>query len=165
MKKKSIISIFVLFVLFVGFAIPYNILVSNNCKNHSISKIIDSISDLGFEHAKECVSKSNIVTNIKLLLKNNEFLYQVARKYRRTYQMPFFKYDNAFEIEDIEYVDKKIIEEKNLKKPFIKGLIEGLDGIDWSQPQDLVNIIETKVAEVSAATGVVESDIKAYFEE
>ena len=97
--------------------------------------------------------------------KNNEFLYQLARKYRRTYQMPFFKYDNAFEKEDIEYVDKKIIEEKNLKKPFIKGLIEGLDGIDWSQPQDLVNIIETKVAEVSAATGVVESDIKAYFEE
>ena len=85
MKKKSIISIFVLFVLFVGFAISYNILVSSNCKNHSISKIIDSISDLGFEHAKECVSKSNIVTNIKLLLKNNEFLYQVARKYRRTY--------------------------------------------------------------------------------
>jgi hypothetical protein len=50
-------------------------------------------------------------------------------------------------------------------KEAVKQLIESLDGVDWSQPQDLVNIIETKVAEVSAATGVVESDIKAYFEE
>ena len=55
--------------------------------------------------------------NIKLLLKNNEFLYQVARKYRRTSQMSSFKYDNAFEKEDIEYVNKKITEEKNLKNP------------------------------------------------
>ena len=121
-KKKLIIPIF---ILFVGFVISYNILVSGNCKNHSISKIIDSISGLGFGHVKVCVSKSNAVGNIKSLLKNNEFLYQVARKYRRTYQMSFIKYDNAFEKEDIEYVDKKIIEEKNLKKPFIKGLIEG----------------------------------------
>ena len=50
-------------------------------------------------------------------------------------------------------------------KEAVKQLIESLDGVDWSQPQDLVNIIETKVAEVSAATGVVDSDIKAYFEE
>jgi|TARA_Y100000590_G_scaffold105716_1_gene120317 hypothetical protein len=50
-------------------------------------------------------------------------------------------------------------------KEAVKQLIESLDGVDWSQPQDLVSIIETKVAEVAAATGVVESDIKAYFEE
>ena len=35
-------------------------------------------------------------------------------------------------------------------KDSIKGLIEGLDGIDWSQ-QDLVSIIETKVDEVAEA--------------
>ena len=50
-------------------------------------------------------------------------------------------------------------------KEAVKQLIESLDGVDWSQPQDLVNIIETKVSEVAAATGVVEADIKAYFEE
>jgi hypothetical protein len=40
-----------------------------------------------------------------------------------------------------------------------------LNGIDWSQPQDLVNIIETKVSEVAAATGYDADDLKAYFEE
>ena len=50
-------------------------------------------------------------------------------------------------------------------KDAIKGLIEGLDGIDWSQPQDLVSIIETKVDEVAAASGISADDIKAYFEE
>ena len=49
-------------------------------------------------------------------------------------------------------------------KDSIKQLIEGLDGIDWSQ-QDLVSIIETKVDEVAAATGISVDDIKAYFEE
>ena len=51
------------------------------------------------------------------------------------------------------------------QKDAVKGLIEGLDGIDWSEPQDLVSIIETKVDEVAAATGVSADDIKAYFEE
>jgi hypothetical protein len=50
-------------------------------------------------------------------------------------------------------------------KDAVKQLIEGLDGVDWKQPQDLVNIIETNVATVAAATGVAEADLKAYFEE
>tara|TARA_B100000929_G_C15235144_1_gene327759 strand:+ start:78 stop:314 length:237 start_codon:yes stop_codon:yes gene_type:complete len=50
-------------------------------------------------------------------------------------------------------------------KEAVKQLIEGLDGVDWKQPQDLVNIIETNVATVAAATGVAEADLKAYFEE
>jgi hypothetical protein len=49
-------------------------------------------------------------------------------------------------------------------KEAVKTLVEGLDGVDWSSPQDLVNIIETKVAEVSVATGVAEADLTTYFE-
>ena len=50
-------------------------------------------------------------------------------------------------------------------KEAVKQLIESLDGVDWSQPQDLVSIIETKVDEVAAASGISADDIKAYFEE
>ena len=50
-------------------------------------------------------------------------------------------------------------------KTQVETLIAGLDAIDWSQPQDLVNIIETKVSEVATATGYDADDLKAYFEE
>ena len=38
-------------------------------------------------------------------------------------------------------------------KTAVDQVMTELNGIDWSQPQDLVNIIETKVSEVAAATG------------
>ena len=51
------------------------------------------------------------------------------------------------------------------QKDAVKGLIEGLDGIDWSQPQDLVNIIETKISEVAAGDSDVETALTTYFSE
>ena len=50
-------------------------------------------------------------------------------------------------------------------KTAVDQVMTELNGIDWSQPQDLVNIIETKVSEVAAATGYDADDLKAYFEE
>ena len=46
-----------------------------------------------------------------------------------------------------------------------KVLIESLDGVDWSNPQDLKDIIETKVTEVATSEGVEASDLTAYFSE
>ena len=50
-------------------------------------------------------------------------------------------------------------------KTAVDQVMTELNGIDWSQPQDLVNIIETKVSEDAAATGYDADDLKAYFEE
>ena len=47
----------------------------------------------------------------------------------------------------------------------VKVLIESLDGVDWSSPQDLKDIIETKVTEVAASEGVEVADLVAYFSE
>jgi|TARA_B100001248_G_scaffold256424_1_gene237437 hypothetical protein len=50
-------------------------------------------------------------------------------------------------------------------KDAVKVLIESLDGVDWSSPQDLKDIIETKVTEVAASEGVEVADLVAYFSE
>ena len=50
-------------------------------------------------------------------------------------------------------------------KDAVKVLIESLDGVDWSNPQDLKDIIETKVTEVATSEGVEASDLTAYFSE
>ena len=50
-------------------------------------------------------------------------------------------------------------------KDAVKVLIESLDGVDWSNPQDLKDIIETKVTEVAASEGVEVADLVAYFSE
>ncbi len=50
-------------------------------------------------------------------------------------------------------------------KDAVKVLIESLDGVDWSNPQDLKDIIETKITEVATSEGVEASDLTAYFSE
>ena len=50
-------------------------------------------------------------------------------------------------------------------KDAVKVLIESLDGVDWSNPQDLKDIIETKVTEVATSEGVEAYDLTAYFSE
>lgn len=50
-------------------------------------------------------------------------------------------------------------------KTAVESLISGLDAIDWSQPQDLVNIIETKISEVAAGDSDVETALTTYFSE
>lgn len=50
-------------------------------------------------------------------------------------------------------------------KTAVESLVSGLDAIDWSQPQDLVNIIETKISEVAAGDSDVETALTTYFSE
>ncbi len=50
-------------------------------------------------------------------------------------------------------------------KTQVETLIAGLDAIDWSQPQDLVNIIESKISEVAAGDSDVETALTTYFSE
>tara|TARA_B100000900_G_scaffold358698_1_gene329744 strand:+ start:26 stop:262 length:237 start_codon:yes stop_codon:yes gene_type:complete len=50
-------------------------------------------------------------------------------------------------------------------KTAVESLVAGLDAIDWSQPQDLVNIIETKISEVAAGDSDVETALTTYFSE
>ena len=50
-------------------------------------------------------------------------------------------------------------------KTAVESLVSGLDAIDWSQPQDLVNIIETKITEVAAGDSNVETALTTYFSE
>lgn len=50
-------------------------------------------------------------------------------------------------------------------KTAVESLVSGLDAIDWSQPQDLVNIIETKITEVAAGDSDVETALTTYFSE
>lgn len=50
-------------------------------------------------------------------------------------------------------------------KTAVESLVSGLDAIDWSQPQDLVDIIETKITEVAAGDSDVETALTTYFSE
>ena len=50
-------------------------------------------------------------------------------------------------------------------KTNVETLVSGLDAIDWTQPQDLVDIIETKITEVAAGDSDVETALTTYFSE
>ena len=50
-------------------------------------------------------------------------------------------------------------------KTSVETLVSGLDAIDWTQPQDLVDIIETKITEVASGDSDVETALTTYFSE
>ena len=50
-------------------------------------------------------------------------------------------------------------------KTSVETLVSGLDAIDWKQPQDLVDIIETKITEVADGDSDVATALTTYFSE
>ena len=116
---KIYLKIFILFLLILTI-VYFNFTISKNCKS---LKIFRSGIDLGFDHIKECYSKESLTTSIKEILKNFPLAYEIGRKFRRTYITYDFILDNPPNKKQIEYADTKKKLDKNLKIPFIKGII------------------------------------------
>ena len=80
-KPKQILLIFS-FLVFIISGFYLNLTISNNCKSF---KIISSVKDFGLGHIDNCYSKDNLVNSIKKILSSSPVLYEIARKYRRTF--------------------------------------------------------------------------------
>ena len=119
MKIKNLLKIFGFLIgIFLIFYI--NLATSNNCKTF---KIFKSFADLGFSHLDSCYSNKNLLPKIKKILSKTPILYEVGRKYRRTFKTSNFILDNPPSQENLKYVETQENSNNSLKKPFIKGLI------------------------------------------
>ena len=119
MKSKNI-SILVLFFLIILALTYFNLTISKKCKSLDILK---AVPDFGISHLEECYSEKNFLIKTKRILSNNPTLYEIARKFRRTYITSDFKFDNPPTKDQIDEVKKKEILTENIELPFIKGLI------------------------------------------
>ena len=119
MSLKKLSTFFV--ILFFALVIFYlKLTISDKCKS---IKIFSSSLDFGLSHLDGCYSKSNLVPEIKSLLSNSSFLYEIARKYRRTNITNDFIFDNPPTKEEVKIVKKKESLSVDLEAPFIKGLL------------------------------------------
>ena len=89
-KPRQILLIFS-FLVFIISGFYLNLTISNNCKNF---KIISSVKDFGLSHIDNCYSKGNLVNSIKKILSSSPVLYEIARKYRRTFITSYYILDN-----------------------------------------------------------------------
>ena len=115
-NKKIILSIFFLLVL-IFFC--KNLYYSNSCKQNSMRVILNSIKSFGVEHYLHCYSKNNLKNNLKKILSKNVTIYNffANKKNSSNWFLPFNE-------SDLSYVKEQIIKEKNVIKPFIKGITE-----------------------------------------
>ena len=121
-KPKKILLIFSFLVLIIsGFYL--NLTISNNCKT---LKIISSVKDFGLSHIDNCYSNDNLVSSIKDILSNTPILYEIARKYRRTFITNSYILDNPPTQKEVDFVTEQKLKFSKLKKPFIKGILVGL---------------------------------------
>ena len=112
-KTKKILLIFS-FSFFVASGFYLNLTISNNCKT---IKIFSSIKDFGLSHIDSCYSKDNFFYSVKKLLSNTPVLYEIARKYRRTYQTSSYILDNPPTQKEVNFVKEqelKFSKKKNL---------------------------------------------------
>ena len=102
--------------------------ISDKCKSIRVFK---SSLDFGISHLDGCYSHSSLVPGIKDFLSKSPLLYEVARKYRRNTSTSDYTLDNPPTIEELEFVTKKEILSKDIKAPFIKGLLNSNDGNNY----------------------------------
>lgn len=119
-KPKKILIIFS-FLVFISSGIYLNLTISNNCKTF---KIISSVKDFGLSHIDNCYSNDNLVSSTKKVLSNTPVLYEVARKYRRTFITSSYILDNPPTQKEVDFVKEQELKFSKLKKPFIKGILE-----------------------------------------
>ena len=119
-KTKKILLIFS-FLIFISSGFYLNLTISNNCKT---IKIISSIRDFGLSHIDNCYSNDNLLYSIKKLLSDTPVLYEIARKYRRTFQTSSYILDNPPSQKEIDFVKQQELKFSKVKKPFIKGILE-----------------------------------------
>tara|TARA_Y100001970_G_scaffold288936_1_gene417771 strand:+ start:426 stop:2789 length:2364 start_codon:yes stop_codon:yes gene_type:complete len=119
-KPKQILLIFS-FLAFIISGFYLNLTISNNCKSF---KIISSVKDFGLGHIDNCYSKNNLVNSIKKILSSSPVLYEIARKYRRTFITSYYILDNPPTQKEVDFAKEQELKSSNLKKPFIKGILE-----------------------------------------
>ena len=54
----------------------------------------------------------------------NVYFYEIARKYRRTYQTSSYILDNPPSLKEVDFVKQQEIKFSKVEKPFIKGILE-----------------------------------------
>ena len=118
MIKKTLIKLCILSI-FLAIALYFSLTITNRCKTTLVFK---SVIDFGISHLEVCYSKKYLKPKVKNILKNSPTLYAVARKIRRSGK-DSFQWDRSPTPERIEYAKKQTEITKNLKEPFIKGLI------------------------------------------
>lgn len=120
--KKYLLIFFIPIFIFLSFFINLNI--SQNCKT---SKIFRSIKDFGINHIDSCYSKSNLVPSLKQFLSKSPLLYEVARKFRRSYITNNFILDNPPTTKELKYVDNQELSSQKMEEPFIPGIINNIN--------------------------------------
>jgi len=122
-KSKKILLIFS-FLVFIISGFYFNLTISNNCKT---LKIISSVRDFGLSQIDSCYSNENLVNSIKKLLSNTPLLYEIARKYRRTFITDNYTLDNPPTQKEVDFVREQEIKLSKQKIPYIKGILDTLD--------------------------------------
>ena len=111
----------ILVLLFFTSTIFYlHLTISDKCRS---LKVIRSTIDFGLSHLDFCYSNSNLTPKIKKILTKSPFIYEIARKYRKTFITNNFIFDNPPTREEIEIAQKKEDQTRDMEAPFIQGLI------------------------------------------
>ena len=134
-KLKHILFIFS-FLVFIISGFYLNLTISNNCKTF---KIFSSIKDFGLSHIDNCYSNDNLVNSLKKLLSNSPILYEIARKYRRTFITNYFILDNPPTQKEVDFVREQELKLGTLKKPFIKGILENSNQNNLENKEKIYN--------------------------
>jgi len=122
LKLFFLISLIFLLIFYL------NLTISAKCKS---IKIFKSSLDFGISHLNGCYSHSSLVPEIKVLLSNSPFLYEVARKYRKNFSTSGYILDTPPTKEELVFVEKKENLNKDIEIPFIKGLLNNDDGKNY----------------------------------
>ena len=136
MTKTKKISLIFLLSFFIASGFYLNLTISNNCKT---IKIFSSIKDFGLSHIDSCYSKDNFFYSIKKLLSKTPVLYEIARKYRRTYQTSSYILDNPPTQKEVNFVKEQELKFSKEKKPFIKGIIKNSNQKNLEKKEKIYN--------------------------
>ena len=113
-NKKFFFSFVITIIIIISINSLY---YSSKCKKNSIPIIINAIKSFGIENYLSCYSNNNLKNNFKKILSKNETIYNAILKTRKT-----SNWFLPFDMNDLEYVEDQFIKEKNLLKPFIRGI-------------------------------------------
>ena len=119
MKSTILFKIFG-FIITIFLIFYINLITSDNCKKFTIFK---SFVDLGPSHLEPCFSNKNLLPKIKKILSKTPILYEIGRKYRRTFITDDFILDNPPTQENLKHIETQEKFHNSQKKPFIKGLV------------------------------------------
>ena len=102
-----------------------NFFYNSNCKKSSFFQVINSIKSFGFIEYSSCYSLFNLNQNMIKLISKNDYLFNLALDFKKFIRGESIRKDtwfSAFNKSDLEYVSISNNKDKNLTKPFIKGL-------------------------------------------